>query len=52
MSTPLATPLHTPPPEKEPPPVKTPVSSPSVTEIGGDICEQEQMTETGSENVL
>ncbi|XP_067410975.1 protein TALPID3 isoform X2 [Emydura macquarii macquarii] len=49
VSTPLATPLHTPPPEKEPPPVKTPVSSPSVTEIGGDICEQEQMTETGFE---
>uniref|UniRef100_A0A8C8RAG5 KIAA0586 n=1 Tax=Pelusios castaneus TaxID=367368 RepID=A0A8C8RAG5_9SAUR len=47
VSTPLATPPRTPPPEKEPSPVKTPVPSPSVTEIGGDVCEQEQMTETG-----
>ncbi|XP_005295595.2 protein TALPID3 isoform X3 [Chrysemys picta bellii] len=47
VSTPLATPPHTPLPEKEPTPVKTPVSSPSVTEIGGDVGEQEQMTEKG-----
>ncbi|XP_043404729.1 protein TALPID3 isoform X7 [Chelonia mydas] len=47
VSTPLATPPHTPLPEKEPSPVKTPVSSLSVTEIGGDVGEQEQMTETG-----
>ncbi|XP_044870160.1 protein TALPID3 isoform X4 [Mauremys mutica] len=47
VSTPLATPPHTPLPEKEPAPVKTPVSSPSVTEIGGDVGEQEQMTEKG-----
>lgn len=49
LSTPLATPPNTPPPEKELPSVKTPVSSPSVTQIGGDIGEQEQMTETGFE---
>ncbi|KAM9147316.1 protein TALPID3 isoform 5-T6 [Pangshura tecta] len=47
VSTPLATPPHTPLPEKDPAPVKTPVSSPSVTEIGGDVGEQEQMTEKG-----
>uniref|UniRef100_A0A8C3T6Z6 KIAA0586 n=1 Tax=Chelydra serpentina TaxID=8475 RepID=A0A8C3T6Z6_CHESE len=47
VSTPLTTPPHTPLPEKESPSVKTPVSSPSVTEIGGDLGEQEQMTETG-----
>ncbi|XP_050808463.1 protein TALPID3 isoform X5 [Gopherus flavomarginatus] len=47
VSTPLATPPHTPFPEKEPAPVKTPVSSPSVTEISGDVGEQEQMTEKG-----
>ncbi|XP_074852390.1 protein TALPID3 [Carettochelys insculpta] len=49
VSTPLATPPHTPPPEKELPSVKTPVSSPSVTDISGDVCEQEQMTEKGLE---
>uniref|UniRef100_A0A8C0J1I0 KIAA0586 n=1 Tax=Chelonoidis abingdonii TaxID=106734 RepID=A0A8C0J1I0_CHEAB len=47
VSTPLATPPHTPLPEKELAPVKTPVSSPSVTEIGGEVGEQEQMTEKG-----
>ncbi|KAM7164753.1 protein TALPID3 isoform 2-T5 [Macrochelys suwanniensis] len=47
VSTPLTTPPHTPLPEKESPSVKTPVSSPSVTEISGDLGEQEQMAETG-----
>lgn len=50
LPTPQATPPQTPPSEKELPPVKTPESSPSITEIGGDVHEQEKMKEAGSEN--
>ncbi|XP_062433419.1 protein TALPID3 isoform X2 [Rhea pennata] len=52
LPTPEATPPQTPPSEKELPPAKTPASSPSITEISGDVHEQEKMKETdaGFEN--
>ncbi|XP_067151207.1 protein TALPID3 [Apteryx mantelli] len=52
LPTPQATPPQTPPSEKELPPVKTPESSPSITEMSGDVHEQEKMKETdaGFEN--
>uniref|UniRef100_A0A8B9D4B9 KIAA0586 n=1 Tax=Anser cygnoides TaxID=8845 RepID=A0A8B9D4B9_ANSCY len=49
LPTPQATPPQTPPSEKELPPVKTPESSPSITEIGGDVHEQEKMKEAGTD---
>ncbi|NXG37402.1 TALD3 protein, partial [Dromaius novaehollandiae] len=47
LPTPQATPPQTPPSEKELPPVKTPESSPSVTEMSGNVHEPEKMKETG-----
>ncbi|XP_068803516.1 protein TALPID3 isoform X3 [Struthio camelus] len=49
LPTPQATPPQTPPSEKELPPVKTPESSPSITEMSGDVHEQEKRKETGFE---
>nr|XP_038036321.1 protein TALPID3 isoform X2 [Anas platyrhynchos] len=49
LPTPQATPPQTPPSEKELPPVKTPESSPSITEIGGDVHGQEKMKEAGTD---
>ncbi|XP_035184067.1 protein TALPID3 isoform X3 [Oxyura jamaicensis] len=49
LPTPQDTPPQTPPSEKELPPVKTPESSPSITEIGGDVHEQEKMKEAGTD---
>ncbi|XP_064367966.1 protein TALPID3 isoform X3 [Dromaius novaehollandiae] len=50
LPTPQATPPQTPPSEKELPPVKTPESSPSVTEMSGNVHEPEKMKETEFEN--
>ncbi|NXK48000.1 TALD3 protein, partial [Chauna torquata] len=47
LPTPQATPPQTPPSEKELPPVKTPESSPSITEMSGDVHEHEKMKEAG-----
>ncbi|XP_027558476.1 protein TALPID3 isoform X2 [Neopelma chrysocephalum] len=47
LPTPQATPPPTPPSEKELPPVKTPESSPSPTEMSGDVHESEKRKETG-----
>lgn len=49
LPTPQATPPQTPPSEKEMPPVQTPESSPSITELSGDVREQEKMKEAGSD---
>ncbi|XP_019335547.1 protein TALPID3 isoform X4 [Alligator mississippiensis] len=49
ISTPLATPCDTPPLEKEPSPVKTPDSSLSLTELGGEVLVHQQMKESGFE---
>ncbi|XP_025062932.1 protein TALPID3 isoform X6 [Alligator sinensis] len=49
ISTPLATPCDTPPLEKEPSPVKTPDSSLSVTELGGEVLVHQQTKESGFE---
>ncbi|XP_021258902.1 protein TALPID3 isoform X2 [Numida meleagris] len=49
LPTPQATPPQTPPSEKELPPVKTPVSSPSITELSGDAREQEKIKGAGSD---
>ncbi|NWH78737.1 TALD3 protein, partial [Piaya cayana] len=49
LPTPQATPPQTPPSEKELPPVKTPVSSPSLTEMSGDVHEHDKIKETGVE---
>uniref|UniRef100_A0A8C8BFU8 KIAA0586 n=1 Tax=Otus sunia TaxID=257818 RepID=A0A8C8BFU8_9STRI len=49
LPTPQATPPQTPPSEKELPPVKTPESSPSLTEMSGDVREHEKIKETGIE---
>uniref|UniRef100_A0A663LVT8 KIAA0586 n=1 Tax=Athene cunicularia TaxID=194338 RepID=A0A663LVT8_ATHCN len=49
LPTPQATPPQTPPSEKELPPVKTPESSPSLTEMSGDVHEHEKIKETGTE---
>ncbi|XP_026705745.1 protein TALPID3 isoform X2 [Athene cunicularia] len=46
LPTPQATPPQTPPSEKELPPVKTPESSPSLTEMSGDVHEHEKIKET------
>ncbi|XP_032865648.2 protein TALPID3 isoform X2 [Tyto alba] len=49
LPTPQATPPQTPPSEKELPSVKTPESSPSLTEMSGDVHEHEKIKETGVE---
>uniref|UniRef100_A0A8C5TPJ1 KIAA0586 n=1 Tax=Malurus cyaneus samueli TaxID=2593467 RepID=A0A8C5TPJ1_9PASS len=49
LPTPQATPPPTPPSEKELPQVKTPDSSPSPTEMSGDVREREKIKETGVE---
>uniref|UniRef100_A0A8D0EHE1 KIAA0586 n=1 Tax=Strix occidentalis caurina TaxID=311401 RepID=A0A8D0EHE1_STROC len=49
LPTPQATPPQTPPSEKELPPVKTPESSPSLTEMSGDVRKHEKIKETGIE---
>ncbi|XP_074677110.1 protein TALPID3 isoform X2 [Strix aluco] len=46
LPTPQATPPQTPPSEKELPPVKTPESSPSLTEMSGDVRKHEKIKET------
>ncbi|NWZ26057.1 TALD3 protein, partial [Asarcornis scutulata] len=51
LPTPQATPPQTPPSEKELPPVKTPESSPSITEIGGDVHGQEKKKEAGRTDI-
>uniref|UniRef100_A0A8C0FMF4 KIAA0586 n=1 Tax=Bubo bubo TaxID=30461 RepID=A0A8C0FMF4_BUBBB len=49
LPTPQATPPQTPPSEKELPPVRTPESSPSLTEMSGDVRKHEKIKETGIE---
>ncbi|XP_061468435.1 protein TALPID3 isoform X2 [Rhineura floridana] len=49
LATPEATPPQSPPPPREKSPIRTPESSPSVTEIDGDIGRQQQAMAAGSQ---